>query len=124
MAGRVRKGVSLPRLTRCRSPAPAMRRVGEREILDAPSFPGQVGYPPPMNMDACKGYAAMGYLSSELAFEGGDANRSLVALLVGQASKGHLGLERIGPEGEGGIFSPCCAPRTHVAALLSCGLGP
>ena len=36
--------------------APALRKVGVLEILEAPSAPGKVGYPPCMSPDANLGF--------------------------------------------------------------------
>ena len=43
-----------------RTPSPATHRVGVREVLDALSVPGQVGYPSSMNTDDYLGYSVMG----------------------------------------------------------------
>ena len=99
-----------------RTPPPALRRVGVREILYAPLVSGQVGYPLSMNTDACLGFSAMGYQSSDLTFTSRDDNRGFLARYVGHFSKGRSGAKKELAQRAKVGYRPCCAAVTHVAA--------
>ena len=101
-------------LTAC-NPPPFLRRVGVRGIVDVLSAPGHVGCPSSMIADACLGYSATGYRSSELAFASGGAGRSVSVRLMGQGSKGQTKAKwEVARSAKVG-FRSCRATLTHVA---------
>ena len=90
-------------------------RDGVRGILGVLSFPGQAGYPAPMDTEACLGYSTMGYQSAELAIQSCEARRSLPVRREGQATCGHgAGQKKLDQRAEVG-FRLCCTALSFVA---------
>ena len=99
-------------------------RDGVRGILGVLSFPGQAGYPAPMNTEACLGYSTMGYQSAELAIQSCDAQRRLPVRRVGKATRGHgAGQKELAQRAEVG-FRLCCATLSPAAVPPTYCLGP
>ena len=68
-----------------------------------------------MNADACVGFSAAGYQSSELAFASRGAGRSVSVRLMGQGSKSQTKAKWVLAHSAKVGFRPCRATLTHVA---------
>ena len=105
-------------------PPPALRRVGVREIVDVLSTTGQVGNPSFMNTEASLRYPDIGYQRSGLVSTSFDLGRRAPVRLIGQASKGHTGLEREQARRAKVGYCPCGSTLAQVAVSPPSVLGP
>ena len=77
----------------------ALRKSPLRGVLGILRARGQFGFPPTMHTDACLGYCAMGYQSSEAAREPCDASRRILFRLDSPIEKGRDASTQIWPIG-------------------------
>ena len=68
--------------------APGIRKASVREVLQVLENQKQLGYPGTVNADACLGYSAYAYQSSEVSFDSVGSRDDVPARLEGLRRKG------------------------------------